>query len=62
MARTFSMLRTQYPSEGWVTCPEPGCDCFASWSLDDEGKTAMDKIRAEHEAKLGDRPDVLEGE
>lgn len=49
---------TQYPSEGWVSCPEPGCDCYSTWSLDDKSKPEMDKIRAEHEAQLGDRQDV----
>jgi hypothetical protein len=40
-----------YPSEGWVTCPVPGCDCYGTWSLDPESRAAMDKYCAEHFAQ-----------
>lgn len=43
---------TEYPSEGWVTCPEPGCECYSTWSLDEVSKPAMDKIRAEYYERL----------
>jgi hypothetical protein len=39
---------TEYPSEGWVTCPEPDCDCYSTWSLDDVSKPQMEKIRDEY--------------
>lgn len=38
---------TEYPSEGWVSCSEPGCDCYSTWSLDEVSKPQTDKIRAD---------------
>lgn len=46
---------TPYPSEGWVTCSVPGCDCYGTWSLDAESKAAMDKFRAEYLQREGGR-------
>lgn len=43
---------TEYPSEGWVTCPESDCDCYATWSLDEVSKPAMDKIRNDYYKRL----------
>jgi hypothetical protein len=48
---------TQYPSEGWVTCPVQGCDCYGTWSLDAKSKAAMDQFRAEHERRIGEPGD-----
>jgi hypothetical protein len=37
-----------YPSEGWITCPVMGCECYGTWSVDDESRAAMEQYRAEH--------------
>ena len=49
---------TEYPSEGWVTCPEQGCDCYSTWSLDEVSKPQMDKIREEYYQRLNKGKDV----
>ena len=52
---------TEYPSEGWVTCPEPGCECYATWSLDEKSKPAMDRIRDDYYKGISN-PKELEDE
>jgi hypothetical protein len=37
-----------YPTEGWVTCPVRGCDCYSTWSVDEKSRKALEQHRAEH--------------
>ena len=49
------MLAKQYPypTDGWITCPEPGCKCRGTWSVDEESRPALERYRAEHVANGG---------
>jgi len=51
---------TEYPSEGWVTCPESGCECYSTWSLDDVSRPQMDQIREQYYKGLKEKD--LKGE
>jgi hypothetical protein len=37
-----------YPTDGWVTCPVPGCDCRGTWSVDEDSRAPMERYRAAH--------------
>ncbi len=37
-----------YPTDGWITCPVPGCDCRSTWSVDEASRAAMEHYRAEY--------------
>ena len=42
-----------YPTDGWITCPVPGCACHGTWSVDEESRPAMEKYRADFIANGG---------
>jgi len=37
-----------YPTDGWVTCPVAGCDCYGTWSVSEQARPALEQYRAEH--------------
>jgi hypothetical protein len=37
-----------YPTDGWVTCPVAGCQCYGTWRLDETSRSAMEQARADH--------------
>jgi hypothetical protein len=44
-----------YPTDGWVTCPVPGCDCRSTWSVNDESRAALEQYRAEYYQREAER-------
>ncbi len=37
-----------YPTDGWVTCPVAGCDCYGTWSVNQESRASLEHYRAEY--------------
>lgn len=44
-----------YPTNGWVTCPLPGCACYGTWSVSDHAREPLERRRAEALRDAGDR-------
>jgi hypothetical protein len=44
-----------YPTDGWITCPVAGCECYGTWSIDDESRAAMEQHRNEHYRQEAER-------
>ena len=40
-----------YPTDGWITCPTPGCECHSTWSVDEASRPALEQYRAEYLAR-----------
>ena len=36
-----------FPTDGWVTCPVPACDCYGTWTVDEESRPHLERRRAE---------------
>lgn len=43
-----------YPTDGWITCPVEGCECYGTWSVDNESRAAMEQYRQETERAKND--------
>lgn len=43
-----------YPTDGWMTCPVPGCECYSTWSVDEASRPALERYRAEHFRRLAE--------
>ena len=37
-----------YPTDGWITCPETGCKCYSTWSVDQESREPLEQQRADY--------------
>jgi hypothetical protein len=45
-----------YPTDGWITCPVPGCECRSAWSVNEESRAALARCRAEYYATKTQKP------
>ena len=46
-----------YPTDGWITCPVAGCECYATWSVDEASREPLERFREEYFRTLEGRAD-----